>query len=40
LVTELAALRQQHLAAVASLLEAIEDGRVEQYLARRFTCPD
>ena len=40
LVTELAALRQQHLAAVASLLEAIQDGRVEQYLATQFTCPD
>ena len=40
LLSELAALRQQHLAAVTSLLEAIEGGRVEQYLATEFTCPE
>ena len=32
LLNELAALRQKHLAAVASLLEAITDDRVERYL--------
>jgi len=40
LLSELAALRQQHLAAVASLLEAIEGDRVEQYFATEFTCPE
>jgi hypothetical protein len=36
--SELAALRQQHLAAVFDLLDAIEEGRVEDYFAS-FTCP-
>ena len=40
LLSELAALRQQHLAAVDSLLEAIEEDRVEDYLATQFTCPN
>jgi hypothetical protein len=38
--TELAALRQQHLAAIANLLEAIADDRVEMYLSHQFSCPD
>ena len=37
--SELAALRQRHLDAVARLLEAIADDRVEEYLATQFTCP-
>lgn len=40
LLNELAALRQKHLAAVASLLEAITDDRVERYLSRQFSCPN
>ena len=40
LLSGLAALRQQHLAAVAGLLEAIEGDRVEEYLATQFTCPE
>jgi hypothetical protein len=40
LLSELAALRQLHLTAVASLLEAIEAGDVDGYLASRFTCPN
>lgn len=40
LLSELAVLRQRHLAAVASLLDAIEEGGVEEYLATQFTCPD
>ncbi len=39
LLSDLADLRQQHLAAVASLLEAIKGGNVEDYLATQFTCP-
>ena len=39
LLNELAALRQKHLAAVANLLEAIADDRVERYLSRQFSCP-
>jgi hypothetical protein len=39
LLSELSALRQQHLAAVTSLLNAIERGRVEKYLATQFRCP-
>ena len=35
----LAALRTRHLDAVARLLEAIEEGRVEEYLATQFRCP-
>jgi len=38
--SELAALRQRHLAAVARLLEAIEADNVEKYLATRFRCPN
>jgi hypothetical protein len=38
LLSELSALRQQHLAAVWSLLDAIEDGRVNEFLSQ-FTCP-
>ena len=37
--SDLAALRQLHLDAVASLLGAIEAGQVEEYLASQFTCP-
>ena len=40
LLNELAALRQQHLTAVANLLEAIADDRVERYLSRQFSCPN
>ena len=40
LLIELAALRQQHRAAVDSLLLAIEEDRVDEYLARTFTCPN
>lgn len=40
LESELAALRLQHLTAVSSLLQAIAQGRVEQYLATQFTCPN
>jgi len=39
LLSDLAALRQRHLAAVARLLEAIEEDGVEEYLARQFACP-
>ncbi|MFL6415232.1 MAG: hypothetical protein ACJ74Y_06130, partial [Bryobacteraceae bacterium] len=39
LLAHLAALRQNHLRAVASLLEAIDKGNVEQYLTSRFKCP-
>ena len=38
--SELAALRQRHLTAVDSLLEAIAEGGVEDYLATQFTCPN
>jgi hypothetical protein len=38
--TELAALRQKHLSAVANLLEAIAEDRVERYLSHQFTCPN
>ena len=37
--SELAALRTRHLDAVTRLLEAIEERRVEEYLATQFTCP-
>jgi hypothetical protein len=40
LLNELAELRQQHLVAVANLLEAIADNRVERYLGHQFRCPD
>jgi len=40
LLSELAALRQRHLVAVARLLEAIEEDGVEEYLATQFTCPN
>jgi hypothetical protein len=39
LLLELAALRQQHLQAVASLLNAIARGKVSQYLGHQFSCP-
>ena len=38
--SELAALRQRHLRAVARLLVAIEDEAVEDYLATQFRCPN
>jgi hypothetical protein len=38
LLTELTALRQQHRAAVDSLLLAIEEERVDEYLTTTFTC--
>ena len=40
LLEDLAALRQQHLDAVASLLEAIDRDDVEAYLIKHFRCPD
>jgi hypothetical protein len=40
MIDELAALRQKHLTAVASLLDAILANRVEKYLARGFSCPN
>jgi hypothetical protein len=40
LLSELAALRLRHLVAVARLLEAIDEGDVEEYLATQFTCPN
>jgi hypothetical protein len=36
---ELASLRLLHLNAVLNLLDAIEDNRVDQYLAMQFRCP-
>jgi hypothetical protein len=39
LLAELAALRQQHLQAVATLLQAIAKGKVAQYLDHQFSCP-
>jgi hypothetical protein len=39
LLNELATLRRRHLQAVASLLTAIEEGRVSDYLNNRFECP-
>jgi hypothetical protein len=38
LLNELASLRQQHLQAVADLLDAIERGRVDIYLNHQFRC--
>lgn len=38
LLNQLAALRQQHLQAVANLLHAIEQGRVSLYLNNQFRC--
>lgn len=37
--SDLAALRGRHLRAVAGLLQAIEEGRVERYLDTQFRCP-
>ena len=39
LLNDLAALRQQHLNAVANLVSAIDAGRVSKYLHGRFDCP-
>ncbi len=39
LLLELAALRQQHLQAVADLVSAIDRGKVNQFLNHRFSCP-
>ena len=39
LLDELAALRQQHLRAVADLLSAIDKGNVSNYLNHQFKCP-
>lgn len=39
LLSELAALRQRHLQAVADLLNAIENGRLNLYLNNQFRCP-
>ena len=39
LLNELAALRQQHLHAVANLVNAIEKGKVSKYLNGKFECP-
>jgi hypothetical protein len=38
LLAALASLRQQHLQAVADLLEAIDKGKVDQYLNHQFSC--
>src|SRR5262245_23853024 len=40
LLIELALLRQKHLTAVGSLLDAIIEGRVEKYLKNGFSCPN
>src|SRR4030095_6555070 len=40
LVSELSVLRQKHLAAVRSLLQAIAAHQVEAYLDHGFTCPN
>ena len=40
LLIELASLRQQHLVAVANLLEAIAEDRVDRYLKHQFRCPN
>jgi len=39
LLSQLAALRLQHLQAVANLVDAINRGKVDQYLAHQFSCP-
>lgn len=39
LLTDLAALRQAHLRAVASLVAAISKGNVDDYLQNQFRCP-
>lgn len=39
LLSELAALRQEHLQAVAALVKAIDKGRVDQYVEHQFSCP-
>jgi hypothetical protein len=39
LLNELATLRQQHLQAVASFLNAIDSGKVNVYLKNQFRCP-
>jgi hypothetical protein len=39
LLSELAALRQRHLQAVANLLNAIQKGKVTLYLNNQFRCP-
>ena len=39
LLRELAALRRQHLQAVASLLQAIQKGKADQYVRHQFSCP-
>jgi len=39
LLAALASLRRQHLQAVADLLEAIETGKIDQYLNHQFSCP-
>jgi hypothetical protein len=40
LLNELAVLRQKHLTAVANLLHAISENRVEAYLDHGFSCPN
>jgi len=39
LLTDLAALRQDHLDAVTALVQAIQGGTLSQYLGPQFTCP-
>jgi len=39
LLAALGSLRQQHLQAVADLLEALNRNKVDQYLTHQFTCP-
>jgi hypothetical protein len=40
LLSDLAALRKQHLQAVTNLLRAIKKGNVSHYLNNEFTCPE
>jgi hypothetical protein len=39
LLSDLAVLRQKHLRAMRNLLKAIDEGHVEFYLEKQFTCP-
>ena len=39
LLADLAALQQAHLDAVADLVQAIQSGRLSQYLGPQFRCP-
>jgi hypothetical protein len=39
LLTDLAALQQAHLEAVGDLVQAIQRGKLSQYLGPQFRCP-